>query len=218
MKYVIFVLLVLISYVLGSIPFGVIIGRSKGKDLTKEGSGNIGTTNATRVLGIVSGLCVGICDILKGTIIIILVHILEHYNVWYNPIVVDGESLYVIYGFAAVIGHCYSCFLNKKGGKAVATSFGVLLVCFPWSSLGAAIIFGITLALWGYVSVSSTSATLTGLIMSWIIYGINDGNYISCIFLTLMAILIVVKHKENYKRLVEGTESCFKKNKGLHHV
>ena len=100
----------------------------------------------------------------------------------------------------------------------MATSFGVLLVCFPWASLGASIIFAITLAIWGYVSVSSTSATLTGLIMAWIIYGVLEGNYISCIFLTLMAILIVLKHKENYKRLSEGTESCFKKEKGLRHV
>ena len=218
MNYVIFVLLIVISYVLGSIPFGLIIGKSRGKDLTKEGSGNIGTTNAARVLGFMAGLAVGICDILKGTIVIIVIHILEHYGVWYNPIIVDGESLYVIYGFAAVIGHCYSCFLKEKSGKAVATSFGVLLVCFPWASLGAAIIFAVTLVIWGYVSVSSTSATLTGLIMAWIIYGINEGSYISCIFLSLMALLIVIKHKENYKRLIAGTESCFKKKKGLHRV
>ena len=218
MNYVIFVLLIVISYVLGSIPFGLIIGKSRGKDLTKEGSGNIGTTNAARVLGFMAGLAVGICDILKGTIVIIVIHILEHYPVWYNPIIVDGESLYVIYGFAAVIGHCYSCFLKEKSGKAVATSFGVLLVCFPWASLGAAIIFAVTLVIWGYVSVSSTSATLTGLIMAWIIYGINEGSYISCIFLSLMALLIVIKHKENYKRLIAGTESCFKKKKGLHRV
>ena len=218
MNYVIFVLLIVISYVLGSIPFGLIIGKSRGKDLTKEGSGNIGTTNAARVLGFMAGLAVGICDILKGTIVIIVIHILEHHNVWYNPIIVDGESLYVIYGFAAVIGHCYSCFLKEKSGKAVATSFGVLLVCFPWASLGAAIIFAVTLVIWGYVSVSSTSATLTGLIMAWIIYGINEGSYISCIFLSLMALLIVIKHKENYKRLIAGTESCFKKKKGLHRV
>lgn len=213
MNYVIFVLLILISYVLGSIPFGLIIGKSKGKDLTKEGSGNIGTTNAARVLGFMTGLAVGVCDILKGTIVIITVYILEHYNVWYNPLVIDGESLYVVYGFSAVIGHCYSCFLKEKGGKAVATSFGVLLVCFPWASLGAFIAFVITLLIWGYVSVSSTSATLTGLIIAWIVYGTMEGNYISCIFLTLMGLLIVFKHRDNYKRLVNGTESCFKKRK-----
>ena len=120
------VLLLILSYLLGSIPFGVLIGKKfKGIDIREHGSKNIGSTNAIRVLGKKIGYLVFLCDVFKGMAIIILVKILASTGVWVTPI----DELY--YGALAIIGHSYSIFLDFKGGKAVATSLGVVLILSP---------------------------------------------------------------------------------------
>ena len=110
------------------------IGKAAGKDLRKSGSGNIGSTNAVRTLGLKLGLLSAVCDILKGTLVILVVYLLEHITNWRNPFVINGDSLYALYGVVAVIGHCFPVYLKFKGGKAVATSLGVLFVTVPYAA------------------------------------------------------------------------------------
>ena len=208
------IILVVISYLIGSIPFGLLIGKAAGKDLRKSGSGNIGSTNAVRTLGLKLGLLSAVCDILKGTVIILLVYLLEYTTSWRNPFVINGDSLYAIYGVVAVIGHCFSIYLKFKGGKAVATSLGVLLVTVPYAAVAALIAFLITMLICGYVSLGSTFATIAAIITSYLVYGfLVYNNIYTCIVLTLLAVIIFIKHIPNYKRLLNGTESSFKKKK-----
>lgn len=207
------IFLLIASYLIGAIPFGVLIGRLKGKDIRKQGSGNIGSTNAVRVLGKKLGLLSAFCDIFKGAVIILIVYLLEALNIWYNPFVINGDSLYALYGLAAIIGHCFSIYLKFKGGKAVATSLGVLIVVMPLTAVAALIGFAIVLYLTGYVSLSSTAATLSAFLTAWLVYGLIYNVYFSCIVISLFALIIIVKHIPNYKRLLNGTENSFKKKK-----
>ena len=204
------IILIIASYLIGSIPFGLLISKHRGIDLREEGSGNIGTTNAVRVLGKKWGIVTGILDILKGTVIIVLIYILEACNLWTNPFVINGESIYVIYGIAAVIGHVFPVFLKFKGGKAVATSFGVLLATTPWSAFIVIITFAIVVAICGYVSLGSSIGALMAIPASFIIY---QDNLYSNLFMIIMVALIIYRHIGNYKKLLNGTERCFKKKK-----
>lgn len=204
------IILIIISYLIGSIPFGLLIGKAAGKDIRKSGSGNIGSTNAVRTLGLKLGLLSAVCDIAKGTLIIILVYILEHNNIWYNPFVINGDSLYVLYGLAAVIGHCFPVYIKFKGGKAVATSLGVLFAIVPYSAVAAIVAFAIILLLTGYVSLGSTLGTISAVVTAFIVY---SHNLYSNLFLCLFALIIFIKHIPNYKRLLNGTENSFKKKK-----
>ena len=205
------ILLLITSYLLGSVPFGLLIGKATGKDLRKIGSGNIGSTNAVRTLGLKLGLLSAVLDIMKGTLIILLVHLLESQGIWYNPFVVNGDSLYVLYGLAAVLGHCYSVYLKFTGGKAVATSLGVLFVVVPYSALVALIIFLIVMLITGIVSLGSTFATIFAVLSAFVIYGIFESKIYTCLVLIVFATIIIIKHIPNYKRLIAGTESSFKK-------
>ena len=206
--------LLILSYLIGSIPFGLIIGKTAGKDLRENGSGNIGSTNAIRILGLRLGLLSAICDVLKGMLIIIVVYILEANGIWYNPLVIDGDSLYVLYGMAAVVGHCFPIYIKFKGGKAVATSLGVLLITVPLAAPVALIVFLVSMLICGIVSISSTLGTLTAWITAFVLYGfVLENNIYSCLFLLLLVILIICRHIPNYKRLLNGTEHSFKKKK-----
>lgn len=205
------ILLLVISYLIGSIPFGLLFGKIVGKDLRKCGSGNIGSTNAIRVLGKKLGLLSAFCDISKGALIVLFVYLIEAITPWSNPFVVNGDSLYALYGLAAVTGHCFSVYLKFKGGKAVATSLGVLATCAPWTAVAALIGFAITLLISGFVSLSSTVATLSAVATLWIIYGGVHGRILTCCVISILGIIIIIKHIPNYKRLIAGTEHNFKK-------
>lgn len=214
------VILLIISYLLGSIPFGVLIGKKiKGIDIREHGSKNIGSTNAIRVLGKPVGYLVFLCDVFKGMAIIILVKILEACGLWISPI--D----YLYYGAFAIIGHSFSIFLNFKGGKAVATSLGVVLILSPLTAILCLIVFLIALYASGYVSVASTLATITVVTVGWILHfvGIEPTNFFEyfigsvslplALLFSIMGLLIILKHIKNYKRLLNGTENSFKKKK-----
>ncbi len=214
------IIFLIISYLIGSIPFGLVLGKLiEEKDIREYGSGNIGSTNAIRVLGKKVGFLVFICDVLKGIIIILLVKILSWTNVWNSPI-----DLF-FYGAAAIIGHVYPIFLDFKGGKAVATSLGVLIILTPLSAITCLIAFLIIFFITGYVSLSSTAATITAMITAWILYivGFQATNFLDyfisspglteAICYTFLSALIICKHINNYKRLLNGTESNFKKKK-----
>lgn len=215
------VVLLIISYLLGSIPFGVVIGKSfDNVDIRQYGSKNIGTTNTYRVLGKKRAIPVLICDLLKGSVVFLFISLLQKNNMWQSPI----DLAY--YCVAGVLGHCYSIFLEFKGGKAVATSFGICLFTSITSSIGALIGFVSTLLISGYVSLSSTIGCLAALLVSVILYFIGIENPTSffeyfiakpsistVILYIVLVLLIIIKHRKNYIRLLNGTESCFKSKK-----
>ena len=215
------VILLIISYLLGSIPFGVVIGKSFDHiDIRNYGSKNIGTTNTYRVLGKKRALPVLLCDFFKGVLIFIIVKVLQKNNIWQSPIDLS------YYCLAGVLGHCYSIFINFKGGKAVATSLGVCFFTSFTSGIGAVVGFVSTLLITGYVSLSSTFGCLLALVVSIVLYffGIENPtsffeyfiakpSFSTMILYIVLVSLIIIKHRKNYIRLLNGTESCFKKNK-----
>lgn len=216
------ILLLILSYLIGSIPFGIVIGKNFCKtDIRKFGSHNIGSTNAIRVLGKKVGFLVFFLDVFKGMFVILLVrNILEPLNVWSSPI--D----YLFYGIVAILGHVFPIYLNFKGGKAVATSLGVVLVLTPIPAILCLVAFLLILYTIGYVSIASTVATLTVLTSAWILHfcGMNPElgfveflfgkpTLLLCILYSLMGVLIIVRHLKNYKRIIQGTEANAKKEK-----
>lgn len=214
------VFFIILSYLIGSIPFGLVLGKAICHiDIREHGSKNIGSTNAIRVLGKKVGFLVFFCDVFKGMAIIIVLKLLALAGAWESPIE------YFFYGAAAIIGHCFSIFLNFKGGKAVATSLGVVLILTPIPAVACLIIFLLILYTSGYVSLASTGATITVITTTWILYGCgveatNFWNYfiakptlLVAILYSILSLLIICKHFKNYKRLLNGTENNFKKKK-----
>ncbi len=222
--------LLMSSYIIGSIPFGVVLGKAICNiDIREHGSKNIGSTNAIRVLGKKVGFLIFFCDVLKGMIVILIVRILHATGVFYNePVITSSYNLdLLLYGAAAIVGHSFPIFLNFKGGKGVATSLGVITLICPIAAALCLIAFAITLFTTGYVSLSSTFATLTVTITVWVfhfvglgpdanpilVYLLGEQHLVTVILISTIALLIIVKHRKNYIRLLNGTENNFKKAK-----
>ena len=203
-------LLIPVAYLLGSIPFGLIVGKSKGVDPRKAGSGNIGATNVGRLLGKKFFAIVFVLDLLKGLLpMLAAAYILRGLD--------EGTRKYLLWlavGFAAIAGHMFSVFLGFKGGKGVATSTGVLLGLWPYYTIpglvGAAV-WVITFKVWRYVSLSSILGSVAfavayaviGIALGWGVFGTQLP---LLIFAFTMAGLIVFKHRSNIARLRAGTE------------
>ena len=222
--------LLMSSYIIGSIPFGVVLGKAICNiDIREHGSKNIGSTNAIRVLGKKVGFLIFFCDVLKGMIVILIVRILHATGVFYNePVITSSYNLdLLLYGAAAIVGHSFPIFLNFKGGKGVATSLGVITLICPIAAALCLIAFAITLYTTGYVSLSSTFATLTVTITVWVfhfvglgpdanpilVYLLGEQHLVTVILISTIALLIIVKHRKNYIRLLNGKENNFKKAK-----
>ena len=188
------ILFIVIAYLLGSIPSALIVGKiSKNIDIREHGSGNLGATNAFRVLGTKAGIIVTLSDILKGTLATVLPLLASFY------IDVDISSLFV--GLFAVLGHTYPIFARFKGGKAAATSAGVILGVSPPMFIIIVLVFITILYLSKYVSLSSM---LTGIIASIVSYLVSD-RFLFFVILTL-TIFICIRHKDNIKRIINKTE------------
>ncbi|MFT5059145.1 MAG: glycerol-3-phosphate acyltransferase PlsY [Planctomycetota bacterium] len=181
----------LLAYLLGSVPFGLLMCRLiKGVDLREQGSGNIGATNAMRVLGKPLGLLAFAFDLGKG----------------YLPVVFLGSGVLdwqVACGAAAVCGHVWPIYLRFKGGKAVATGCGALLALQPWVVLCAGLAWLLTLMLAGCVSLASIVMGLAFPAAAWGL-GAEPSVILGSSGLTL---LILVRHRSNITRLLAGTES-----------
>jgi acyl phosphate:glycerol-3-phosphate acyltransferase len=189
-----YIIVILIAYLLGSIPSGLIIGKLfYGKDIREHGSGNLGGTNTFRTLGVKAGLVVSIADILKGTLAAAL------------PALLDVELHPLIVGVIAVIGHMYPIFANFRGGKAVATSAGVLLFYAPPMFLIMLVIFFICLYVTKYVSLSSILAAIAAVIYSLIVW---DTPLI--IVVSILAFFVIYRHRANLKRIMNKTEPKIK--------
>lgn len=188
----IFFILIVIAFVIGSVPFGLLIARLKGVDLRKTGSGNIGATNVLRAVGMVPALLTLAGDILKGTIAVAL-----------GGYFLDNLLMRGIVGLAAIAGHNFSLFLGFKGGKGVATSIGVLILFAPKAAL-------ITLALWLGVALMTRYSSL-GAIVSFGLLPLNiylfDYTKEKLIISVIIASLLLFRHSENIKRLLNGSES-----------
>jgi acyl-phosphate glycerol 3-phosphate acyltransferase len=186
------ILLLIFSYLFGSIPFSLIISKTfYNIDLREHGSGNVGTTNTFRILGKKAGIVVLILDLLKGAI-----------PVWVAMLVsTDVDFPVVIFGVVAAIGHVYSIFLKFKGGKAVATGGGAILAAAPIIFLVVLATFLITLKLSKYVSLGSVLAAVALLISV-----LFTGDLFMIGFGIILGIIVIVKHISNMKRIKEGTE------------
>lgn len=184
------VLVLILAYLLGSIPSGLIVGKVFYKtDIREHGSGNLGGTNTFRTLGVKAGLAVTIADILKGTLAASL------------PVLFQLDINPLLAGVFAVVGHTYPVFAGFRGGKAVATSGGVLLFCAPLMFLTILVVFFISLYITKYVSLSSMLAGVCG-----VIYALIEWDIPLLIVVTLMASFVIYRHRANIKRIMNKTE------------
>ncbi|WP_026561645.1 glycerol-3-phosphate 1-O-acyltransferase PlsY [Bacillus sp. J37] len=181
----------ILAYLLGSIPSGLIVGKlGYGIDIREHGSGNLGGTNTFRTLGIKAGLLVTGADILKGTLAAAL------------PLLFGLEHLHpLLVGIFAVVGHTYPIFAKFRGGKAVATSGGVLLCYVPLLFITMLAFFFIVLYISKYVSLSSMLAGVYG-----IIYSLFTKDIPLIIVITLLTSFVVYRHRANIKRIIDKTE------------
>lgn len=191
------VIMIFIAYLLGSIPSALWIGKSFYKtDIRAHGSGNLGATNTFRVLGKTAGFVVTLLDILKGTAATLLPLLPFFAETTLNPL---------IFGLFAVIGHMFPLFAKFKGGKAVATSGGVILG-YHWPIFIVVLLtFFIVLKLSKMVSFSSMSVAVVGFLYSMIYYFMTKDVYLF-IIVTLMAGFIFYRHRANIDRIRSGTE------------
>jgi glycerol-3-phosphate acyltransferase PlsY len=199
-----FLLIILVSgaYLLGSVATAVWVGKIFfGIDVREHGSGNAGATNTMRVLGIKAGIPVIIVDIFKGWLAVQLVHL----NSLYAPATDGWYSIQLILGGAAVLGHVYPVFAGFRGGKGVATLFGVVLAVHALATLGAVAVFLITLFASHYVSLSSILAGISFPLFTFLVPGTRSAAEI--IFSFAVALLLVYTHRQNIQRLAHGKES-----------
>jgi glycerol-3-phosphate acyltransferase PlsY len=197
---------VAVAYLLGSIPTGYLVGRAKGVDVRKVGSGNIGATNAFRTLGKRAGTLVLLADALKGWLAAcpmpVLVQKLVAPSEPADP--ATQEYLQIIAGVVAILGHNYTCWLQFKGGKGIATSGGVLLALTPITFVAGLVAWIIVCAATRYVSLGSIAAALVLPVATWL----APPHSPRMIVVTgVMGALAIYKHKGNIERLLNGTES-----------
>lgn len=194
------ILLLVGSYLLGSIPFGLLFSRMVGTDVRQEGSRNIGATNVSRVLGKKLGFLTLVCDAMKG----LLPPTVAAFILSPPP---DNELVIAACGLFAIIGHMFPVYLGFKGGKGVATSLGVFLFLSSWAVLFSAGILIVAVVLTGFVSVGSLAAA--ALLPLWL-YLLGKSQIIVGAG-TITALLIWIKHYENIRRLIKGEEKTWKK-------
>ena len=210
------ILLIPIAYLVGAIPFGLIVGLSRGVDVRTAGSGNIGATNVGRLLGKQFFFLVFFLDLLKSLIPMAI----ASWIVSRIPNAERGWHLYLTWllvGFAAVMGHMFSVFLKFKGGKGVATSAGVVLGLYPYFTLAGLAVIGVFIVVFfatRYISLGSIVAACAfplayfaiGRACGWAVLG---DQLPLLLFAILMGGMIVWKHRSNIARLRAGTESRF---------
>ena len=197
--------LFILSFLIGSIPIGYVIGRLHGIDIRAHGSGNIGATNLKRTLGKKAGVYTLIGDILKGFVSVSLPTIVALFGI-------DATSaveFIPILGLLTILGHCFSPFLSFKGGKGVATSLGVFILLAPIETLVSLVIFVSVVIKSGFVSLGSISAAV-GVAFLVVLQLFTKHSLCFQITAPLIALLIIYRHKENITRLRAGEELSYK--------
>jgi len=204
-----FVFLIALAYLLGSVPFGVLIATAHGKDLRNIGSGNIGATNVARALGKKWAYVCFVLDCLKGLVPMLIAKLLI------GELTVGAMSLWLAVGCAAIAGHIFPIYLRFKGGKGVATSLGVVMGLYPYYTIPgiiALIIWAGVVLIWRYISLASITASVVfplSLIASIAVLG--EWKFLELwpliVVALVMGLLVIVRHAENIKRLLEGSEA-----------
>jgi glycerol-3-phosphate acyltransferase PlsY len=185
------VFLVLLGYVLGSVPTGYLVGRSFGVDVRKVGSGNIGTANVLRAAGKWAGVLTLAGDMLKGLIPVVVARLST-----------DNEWLIAAVAFAAVIGHCWPVFLRFKGGKAVATGAGTTIGLAPIVGLGLFAFWWAVVLVTRYTSLGAIAVMVVSPVVLWV-----TGQPLPYVLYTIVGgVLVLWRHRENAVALIKGTE------------
>jgi acyl phosphate:glycerol-3-phosphate acyltransferase len=196
------VLIIVLAYLIGSLPTSVWVSKYFFSiDIRDYGSGNAGATNTFRVLGKKWGTFVMIGDMLKGLLAVKLVLLLPYYNAHD----LARTSLQIALGLAAVVGHIYPIWADFRGGKGVATLFGLVLGISPWSALGCSGVFLLVLYLTRFVSLSSILASAAFPIFILVIFNVDNHAY--RVFAVGVALLVILTHQKNISRLLKGSES-----------
>ncbi|MEO7048332.1 MAG: glycerol-3-phosphate 1-O-acyltransferase PlsY [Ferruginibacter sp.] len=195
-------LLIICAYLIGSIPTALIISRKFfGIDIREYGSGNMGATNTFRVLGSRYGTIVMACDILKGMAAVALYNLLPYY--FHNEL--ERTNFMIALGLSAVLGHVFPIWAHFKGGKGVATLFGMILAIQPIIAVSCVGVFLLVLFLTRYVSLSSVlAAVMLPICVLWIW---NEHEVIYRVFAILVASMVILTHQKNIGRILRGVES-----------
>lgn len=196
-----FVFLLLASYFIGAIPFGVLVARAKGVDIMKAGSGNIGATNVGRVLGKGPGLAVWGLDVLKSLAPTLVARALLPRGV--GPL--DPEMAWFLVGFAAIVGHCASPFLGFKGGKGISTALGAIVGTAPLVAVLCFALFAVVLATTRYMAIASVVGVSSVVVFSLLLH---VSPQLLPVFV-LLALFVAYRHRTNFRRLRAGTEPRF---------
>ncbi|MGQ0740120.1 MAG: glycerol-3-phosphate 1-O-acyltransferase PlsY [Bacteroidota bacterium] len=195
-------LLIILAYLIGSIPSSVWVSKHFFDiDIRDYGSGNAGATNTYRVLGPKWGTVVMVMDMLKGIIAVKLALLLPEYA----DNEVNLQNLQTGLGLAAVIGHIFPIWAEFRGGKGVATLFGLVLGISPWTALGCVGIFILVLYLTRFVSLSSILASLAFPVFILVIFNVDNPLY--RVFAIAVALMVLLTHQKNIGRLLKGSES-----------
>ena len=195
-------LLVILAYLIGSIPSAVWVSqRFFNIDIRDYGSGNAGATNVYRTLGSKWGTIVMLIDMLKGMIAVKLALLLPEYA----DLETAFQNLQIILGMAAVLGHVFPIWADFKGGKGVATLFGMVLGISPLTALSCIGVFALVLYLTRFVSLSSILASIAFPVFILVIFDVDDQFY--RVFAIAVALLVILTHQKNIGRLIRGEES-----------
>jgi glycerol-3-phosphate acyltransferase PlsY len=191
-----FAAVVIGSYLIGSIPFALLLGKLRGVDIRQQGSGNVGTTNVLRSAGAGAGATALVCDILKGVAAVFIAR--------YTIGTPAGE---MAAGLAAVAGHDWSVFIRFRGGKGVATAAGALFVMVPVAAAVTFGVFALVTALSRYASLGSLVGSASGVVLVGVFLAtdlVEEAEYL--IYTAAVVALIFVRHRENISKLLSGTE------------
>jgi len=206
-----YILVVLIAYLLGSIPTGFLVAKARGVDIRAVGSGNIGATNVFRILGKTAGVFVLLVDAAKGWLAVFLVAKWVADRLYPTASPLAHEWFRLCAGIAAILGHNYTCWLHFKGGKGIATSAGVL-VALVWLPLLIILsVWVVVFAASRYVSLASICASFVLPFAAWF----TGKNLATVIVTAALAVLAIYKHKANIQRLIKGTENRIGEKKPL---
>ena len=195
-------IIILSSYIIGSINGGLILSKLQGLDIRKKGSGNAGATNVLRVIGVKSGILVFIIDCLKGFLALYFTQILIANN--NEPLDLNINIYLYFSSFASLLGHCYPVWFNFKGGKGAATGLGNILFINPFLITVPLIVFIGTLSLFRYVGLSTIAAFLSLFIFGY--FSVEVSDFVFLIYLFLLFLFIVFTHRTNIASMLEKTE------------
>src|SRR4030042_6178443 len=191
-----YVAVIIGSYLIGSIPWGLIAGKLRGVDVRRYGSGSIGATNVLRTIGTKSAVVVLALDVLKGVAAVFI-----------GRYVIGSPTGEMAAGFAAVTGHDWSVFLRFKGGRGVATTLGCVVVMEPLSSVAGIVVFIILIALTRYVSLGSICGSLAAVAVMGAFWAVDRVPWEYFVFIAVAVALIIFQHRDNISRLLSGTEN-----------